>query len=96
MTHHVGHDAIRWGYIFGEVFSLYLRLFGIFIAYYFTKIYTAQNRSSANPRRAERLWRYTACVAVVAVISVFAAANIGGKPNVVAASPVGSECDTKG
>ncbi len=81
MTRHIGHDTIRWGYIFSEVFFLYIRLFGIFIAYYFTKIYVAKNRSSANPRRAEKLWRYTACIAVVALIAVFAAANISGDPD---------------
>ncbi len=57
------------GYVFGEVVLLYVKLLGVFIAYYFTMIYTAQNRSSKKPPLREQVTRYAACTGAVFVVA---------------------------
>jgi hypothetical protein len=82
MTRPVDHNAIKWGYVLGEVFSLYLRVIGVFVVYLFTKIFVAQNRSSEYPTRPERVWRYITCVGIVAIIGIFAAHGVSDDSDV--------------
>ena len=66
------------GYVLGEVFVFYSRILFVVMAYFFAKIVVAQNRRSDSPTLFERLWRYIACVGIVAIIATFAASNVHG------------------
>lgn len=66
---------MKWEYIFSSVLIFYLKGFAVFMAYFFTKTYTAQNRSSTTPNLTERLFRYAVCVAAVIAISFLSAAG---------------------
>jgi len=69
-------------YIF-EVIWLYARCCGLYFAYCFTKIFVAQNRSSANASLKERIIRYACCVAICAAIGYVASGHINDRCMIV-------------
>lgn len=75
---------MKWEYIIGEVFLLYLKFLAIFVAYHFAKFSTAQSRSSTKPDLFEKVVRYGACVGVTAIIGLLASVWVheddDGKP----------------
>jgi len=70
---------MKWGHIIAEVFVFYIKVAFVFLAYFGSKVFIAGHRPSLNPPFVKRIGGYLRCIAVVAVIALFASASWEGE-----------------
>ena len=73
---------MKWEHIITEVFMLYLKFLGLYLAYALAKYCTAQKRSSTNPSWFEKVFRYAACIGVVSIIGFLASGLASGNDEI--------------
>ena len=61
---------MHFDYIFSSVAILYAKVLGICSAFYISKYYTAQHRSSTKPPMKEKLWRYGSFISIALAIGI--------------------------